>query len=696
MSGVARDVGVPGARATSTGARARFQRPALFAVDLALVPATLAAAFVLRFGVPQTPETWNAVAICCVAMTAISAIVFPLLRLYEKQWRYASIDDLVAVCTAVAVSSAIFLAAMALDARMAFAPPTVVALQALLAVTALGAVRLLLRLNDVNWLLHRLPAPLSRGVAVDDRAPVLLVGAGDSGALYLRALAREEAASYRPVGFLDDDDEPGSTLRGVPILGPLDRFADVIGHLDGQGDRPRHVIVTRAPGDLGPDASRALIDEADRLGLPVSCVSSPTELRGAEDAPTLRRIELADILQRPQTALDREAVGAFVRGRTVAVTGAGGSIGAELVRQIAAFGPLHIVLVDNCEYNLYAIHRELGERFDHVARTPCLCDIRSRARIEAVFEAHRPDLVFHAAALKHVPMVELNPCEGVLTNVQGTRNVAEAARAVAADAFVQVSTDKAVDSTSVMGATKRVGELFCQALDLVPRDPRPGAADPSARATRFMTVRFGNVLGSSGSLIPLFQEQLARGGPLTVTDAQMTRYFMTIREAVELTLHASALGRSGGVGRGEIFVLDMGEPVRIMDIATRMIRLAGKTSGEIDIEIVGCRPGEKLFEELFDSAETRVECPIPGIMGARPTPLPLRRLSRNMDTLVESAMQGDVEGVYRGLQRMMPRYRPQRRLDDGWQAKPALRAPALAPGQAGANATRTLVEEIAR
>lgn len=363
---------------------------------------------------------------------------------------------------------------------------------------------------------------------------------------------------------------------------------------------------------------------------------------------------------RPQAVLDQEAIDRLILGRHVLVTGAGGSIGAELVRQIAARDPAELILLDHGEYNLYKIDHEIGATHPSLNRRALLCDVRSRSRVMDVFRQHHPDIVFHAAALKHVPMVELNPCEGVLTNAIGTKNVADAARSHGARAFVQVSTDKAVNPTNVMGATKRLAEFYVQALDLdvvAPVARQPGRAGGAAARTRFMTVRFGNVLGSSGSVVPLFQEQLNRGGPLTVTHPEIKRYFMTIPEAVSLVLHASAHGHDTDHDRGRIFVLDMGEPVRIIDIARQMIRLAGREpEQDIAIEITGLRPGEKLYEELFDAAETRTPALIEGVFMASPRPVPLAELTATIEALASHCRAGDEAAVRQVIGRVIPGY----------------------------------------
>jgi len=327
----------------------------------------------------------------------------------------------------------------------------------------------------------------------------------------------------------------------------------------------------------------------------------------------------------------------LIQGRRVIVTGAGGTIGSELARQVAALGPERLILVDNGEYALWLIDLELAERHPHVPRESLLADIRNESRIRGVFEQWRPELVFHAAALKHVPMVEANPLEGLLTNVAGTRHVADAARSVGALAMVLISTDKAVNPTSVMGASKRLAEMYCQALDI--------SARSSGNGMRCITVRFGNVLGSTGSVVPLFQRQLERGGPLTVTHPDMQRYFMTVREAVGLVLQASVVGTGDAAlpsgEEGGIFVLDMGKPVKIVDLARQMIRLAGLTpERDVEIRFTGLRPGEKLHEELFHGKEPPVPTAYPGLLMAAPRTADPAIVGRAIDEIAAACRGG--------------------------------------------------------
>jgi len=409
----------------------------------------------------------------------------------------------------------------------------------------------------------------------------------------------------------------------------------VIGSLTAKNARPECLIFAGPVERLQRMAMVDIIAQAQSLELEIAY--RPGFAGFAPEAGAsldFRFLNVADLLGRPQAALDSRAVTSMITGRRVLVTGAGGTIGRELVRQIAEFAPAQLVLLDANEFNLYDVDLEMRESHPQVARIPVLCSIRQRRQLMQVFAEHRPELVFHAAALKHVPLVEMHPAAGIQTNVLGTRNVADAARRHGVLAMVQVSTDKAVNPVGFMGVTKRLGEFYCQALDLA------GRGDPGA--PRFITVRFGNVLGSSGSLIPLFQRQLSRGGPLTVTHPEIERFFMTVHEAVQLILQSASRGLRDGMCHGRIFVLDMGEPIRVIDIARRMIRLAG-LDPEIDvgIDIIGLRPGEKLYEELFDTEEARLPSSIPGVFEAEPRPIPLAALNKAFDALERASEEAD-------------------------------------------------------
>ncbi len=630
-------------------ARAPYRYRWLYLTDVLLTGIAMALALVFRFGLQTLGKTgieYQQMTTAVPLYMLICAVVFPLTGLYMRNWRYVSIGDLKVIVWAVALASVIFVSVMFAFTRLAMIPRSVIAIEFLILVPLLAAVRMRFRLHELNF---NAVGSLKRQ---SESIPVLLIGAGKEADTYLRVQQGDPSARYVTVGLLDEAaDQQGIKIRNVPILGTLKDFNNVVEQLAQRNKRPRHVIFTNALSKYAGNAAELVVAKADELGIAVSRLSSPNELRNArtDGSYEVQSIELTDLLERPQTALERTVVSKMIKGRRVLVTGAGGSIGSELCLQVAALQPAEITLVENSEFNLYSIDLDLAEKFPEVKRRAHLCNIRDSDKVNQLFDEMRPELVFHAAALKHVPLVELNPAEGFLTNVIGTRNVADAANRSGVIAMVQVSTDKVVNPTSAMGLTKRLAELYCQALDL--------SMATEKGSSRFMTVRFGNVLGSSGSLIPLFQRQIAKGGPLTVTDANMKRFFMTIREAVELTLQASSQGVQKELGRGEIFVLDMGEQIKIIDIARRMIRLAGYVPDQdISIQIVGCRPGEKLYEELFDKYEQRVPSSVTGVFGALPSPISLERLNSSFDALKIAASTGNTEAAFKIAKELVPGY----------------------------------------
>src|SRR5205809_2879023 len=454
--------------------------------------------------------------------------------------------------------------------RLEQLPRSILLIDWLVLIALLGGPRLGYRLFKDRGLDHI----LERGSA--QSVPVLLISTKDGADTFVRETVRDRNAVYRVIGMLSDTrSRVGRQIYGVPILGTIDDLETVVADLDRRARRPQKLIL--AAQNLGGAEIRRLLDRADALAIPLARLPRLTEFRQdlGDPARLVEPIAIEDLLGRPQAVLDREAMGRLIGGRRILVTGAGGTIGSELARQIAALGPGRLILVDNNEFLLYAVNGDLSERYPELALRPILGDVRDRARIESIIIGEDPQIVFHAAGLKHVPMVEANPVEGVLTNVVGTRNVAEAARAHGVGRVVMISTDKAVNPASVMGATKRLAESFCQALDLA-EARRPAAPALGAIGTHFVTVRFGNVLGSTGSVVPLFARQLAAGGPLTVTHPEVSRFFMTVREAVELVLEASASMPVADEddSRGKIFVLEMGRPGKIVDLARQMIRLA--------------------------------------------------------------------------------------------------------------------------
>ena len=584
-----------------------------------------------------------------VVFTVVAAAVFWAMGLYRGLWYYASLNDLIAIAKAVSLAILVFLPILFILTRLEDVPRSAILLNWPLLVVLLAAPRFLYRaLKDGN---------LSVAFERDGhRVPVLLAGVSDVAETFIRQMSRAPNAGYRVVGIVDQSAERvGRDIRGVRVLGTLADIPALVDRLAARNRRPQRLII--ATERIDGAAVRRLLDVADRLGMATARLPRLTDFRrdeaagraarGADETELLdlRPVDVEDLLGRPQKVLNRAAMASFVGGRRVLVSGAGGTIGAELVHQIAAFAPAHLTLLDNAEHNLYSIDLELGERHGGLSRAAVLADVRDRLRLEAVFAAERPDVVFHAAAFKHVPLSEHNPNEAVLTNVFGTLEVAQCCRARGVSAMVLISTDKAVNPGGIMGASKRVAEMICQALSVA-----------EGGDTRFLTVRFGNVLGSTGSVVPLFERQLARGGPLTVTHPDATRYFMTTREAVELVLQASALPERVG-GRGKIFVLDMGEPVRIQDLARQMIRLADREP-DTDIKIVmtGLRAGEKLAEELFHDAERLVPTEQDGILLAAPRLIDFEMLRPQLDRLKVAAAAGHTEDTLRLVSQLVPEF----------------------------------------
>lgn len=587
------------------------------------------------------------------------------LGLHKQYWRFAGLRDLLAVLAAGLAAALLFwLVQVALGAWRP-ANPAFPVLHAMVLAGLLGVPRLVSRIQALRRILEQQNLP-----------PILLAGSADQVDLFIHALAREKRPSYRVQGVLTRRTrQAGRRLHGQPILGAIEEAEAVLDRLRAEGRLPS-LLVLAAPETRGP-ALETLLDAADRHGIPVRAAPLPTALshaarlgEGAE-APRmdLRPVSIEELLDRPQVPLDREGMARLVQGRRVLVTGAGGTIGGELARQVAALGPAMLTLLDHGEYALYEINLELSEHHPGVPRRAVLADIRDEARMKRLLEEARPELLFHAAALKHVPMVENDPLEGVLTNTHGTRVVAEAARAVGCELMVFISTDKAVNPTSVMGATKRLAEMFCQALDRQARATGEGM--------RCITVRFGNVLGSTGSVVPLFRRQLERGGPLTVTHPDMRRYFMTVREAVGLVLQAAVVGATdraeapepgppeaasvadvqSALRDGGIFVLDMGNPVKIVDLARRMIRLAGlRPEEDVEIRFTGLRPGEKLFEEMFHGQEPPRPTRFPGLLVATPRTADAALVGRALEEIAASARAGQARLALAQLSRLVPEF----------------------------------------
>ncbi|MFA6280706.1 MAG: nucleoside-diphosphate sugar epimerase/dehydratase [Bdellovibrionales bacterium] len=560
--------------------------------------------------------------------TVTCSIVFWFGGLYRGIWAFASLRDLSQILRTATIAVVAYTIVAFLVMRLDGVPRTLPFIVWFIVMAGLSGPRMLLRVMRER----RLSALWEKSGG--GRVNVLLIGAGDEADLFIRAVGSNPQAPFRIVGIVGENAKRvGRHVHGIPVMGTVENLPHIMELLRDKDRAPSRVVITRATTRMNAPMMAGLLDQCAALGLKLSRLPALTELSNDLQAKQTMRdqpIALEDLLGRPETILNRDAIGALVTGKRVLVTGAGGTIGSELVRQIVALAPSHLVMLDASEFNLYKIEMEISEAYLLQGKRAYIADVRDAARLSQIFRDEKPDLVFHAAAIKHVPIAEFNAREALLTNVIGTRLVADCAAKANVTAMVMISTDKAVHPTNVMGATKRLAEMYIQALDLL---------SPSSR---FVTVRFGNVLGSTGSVVPRFQEQIAKGGPLTVTHPDITRYFMTVREAVELVLQASALGVQPGDQRGKVMVLDMGQPVKIADLARQMIRLAGlKPDEDIKITYTGLRPGEKMFEELFAPTEELIPSAADGVRLAKSPTVELPQLQQtlaNFATLLQAGM----------------------------------------------------------
>lgn len=576
---------------------------------------------------------------------SISLVVSGLpFRIPQQYWRFSGVSDLLGIAGASVASAVLFSLGLVLSG-FPLPSETFPIIYALVLLVLLGGLRVSYRLA------HRIAARQA------NQKQVVLIGSDTVADLYLSALDRSHDMNISIIGLVGvGTRQAGQRIQNVPILGHVEDIASVLERMRKMATLPEALVVTD-PAFRGRALSRVL-DVAAEYGIAVLRTPVMTDLTPA-DHVQLRPIPLEDLLNRPQVPLDHAGMERLIRGRTVLVTGAGGTIGSELARQIAGLGPARLVLLDHGEFALWQIDVGLTECAPDIPRHMVVADVRDENRIDAVMAHFRPDLVFHAAALKHVPIVEANPTEGLLTNVQGTRVVADAAARNGVAAMIVISTDKAVNPSSLMGASKRAAEMYCQALDVQAR------ASGQDGAMRCITVRFGNVLGSTGSVVPLFRRQLERGGPLTVTHPEMCRYFMTVPEAVGLVLQASVRGMSGKgesgtddlLRHGGIFVLDMGEPVKIVDLARQIVRSAGlKPDEDVAIQFTGLRAGEKLYEELFHGREAPVPTDAPGLLMATPRVVELADVRAAVDQLTAYARQNNVQAALQTLHLLVPEF----------------------------------------
>jgi len=603
--------------------------------DAALLFIALFLAFQLRFDGQAPPRYEHLFWSVFWAVIVAQLLVFVLMGLYNKWWRYSGVRDLTNIVQASVIATvagavvalvvartiqAPLLTRYGVDISVQGLPMGVIGLDWMLMLLMLGGSRLGARIIwERPW-----RSELSR-----DRKKVLVVGAGDAGELVVREMLKTRKITYQPVGFVDDDPRKKHTeIHGVRVIGTTRQIPHLV------EEHAAEEVIIAMPSVRG-DVVQNIVALCKKANVNVKTLPGVYELiKGSVTIEQLRDVQVEDILGRGEVAVDLGDVAAALGGKVVLVTGAGGSIGSELSRQIATMNPRRLLLLDHAEDNLFTIHHELiSERHANMA-APLLADIKDGALMRELFDEYRPHIVFHAAAYKHVPMMEFNPRQAFENNTFATKGLAEIAIEYGTERFVFISTDKAVEAQTVMGTSKALAERVVESLA------------KTQRTTKLMSVRFGNVLGSSGSVVPIFKRQIAAGGPVTVTDERMTRFFMTIPEAVRLVLQAGSMGKGG-----EIFVLNMGDPVPIVELARDMIRLSGlEPDKDIAIEFTGIRPGEKLDEKLFNDGETVGTTEHPKIMTATRTPIPSDLLARDLDRIRTALDDCDMEACLQAAQ----------------------------------------------
>jgi FlaA1/EpsC-like NDP-sugar epimerase len=596
-------------------------------LDAVIVNVALAVPFLLRFYennnlIQQSLQSYLSLA---PWITLAFIAIFYAFKLYNRAWAYASISELFAIFYAVTIGSMCTVAIYYYAQTML--PRSVALLSWALTILMMGGSRVLWRcVIEHNK---------ARGHKPGRQA--LIIGAGDAGVAVAREL-KNHNSSFLPVGFIDDDpNKQNISVLGLPVLGSRGKIPEVV------ASRNINLIIIAMPS-VDVAVIREIVD---------ICRSTPAELKilpgmyqiidGHVSVNHLRPVQLEDLLRREPIKVNMEEITSYLGRETVLITGAGGSIGSELCRQVAAIGPKKLILMDHSENSIHSEWLELQDQFPDIPLAIEIADIRDKPRVHHVFQSHRPSVVFHAAAHKHVPLMELHPAEAVKTNIFGTRNVAEAAKRFGVKTFVFISTDKAVNPSSVMGATKRLAEMIIR-------------EENNAGKTNFSAVRFGNVLGSSGSVVPIFEQQIARGGPVTITHPDMKRFFMTIPEAVQLVIQAGAMAKGG-----EVFILDMGKPVRIEDMARDMIKLSGlEPDKDILIKYTGIRPGEKLFEELLTAEEGSNATKHKRIYVARPALIDVSALERELANLYSKGLQCTADDIFSALRAVIPRFKSYR------------------------------------
>jgi FlaA1/EpsC-like NDP-sugar epimerase len=614
----------------------------IFMVDILLISFSWYFAHMLRynFAIPESSISILLRFLPFVIITKI--IIFYLFNLYEGMWRYTSLADLLSILKAGSIASLIIILLTFFTYRLNVFSRSIFIIDWVFTLLCIAGSRVVIRLyywlgtgdesagvRSINFI-KALIKPDRKGKRL------IIIGAGDCAEKISREIHDNPNLGYRIMGYIDDDPMKASRhIHGIPVLGNRNEIQYFTEQLEAQE------LLIAMPSIATKDM-REIVKLCEKCGVPYKTVPGMGELiNGSVTIKAIRDVSYNDLIGREPVKLDEEKIGAYLRGKRVLITGAGGSIGSELCRQACRFSPESLVLYDRAESPLYEIDLELKERFPNVKIIPRLADITDTCKLEKAFADTRPEVVFHAAAYKHVPMLEHNPWEAIGNNILGTRNVIEVANNHGVKRFVFVSTDKAVRPANVMGASKRVTELIVQAQN-----------GCNLTDTKFITVRFGNVVGSVGSVIPLFKRQIEKGGPVTVTHPEITRFFMTIPEACQLILQAGSMGNGG-----EIFILDMGVPIKIADMAEDLIRLSGfEPYKDIDIKFIGLRPGEKLYEELITVGEGIVNTSHEKIMVLKGTPCDMSILNGRLECMKSHMEKQDGDGIRRALKEILPEY----------------------------------------
>jgi len=612
-----------------------YRKPLIILAHIIVFAASLMLSFLVANNM-QFKRSWllEQYPLLLLFFIAIKLVVFAFFKQYRGWWRYVGISDLLGILRASLVSTLIIVALW-----VAFMNATTIR-QKLQAVTEIGQGVFIVDMFATVLLLAGLRMSIrlyhEEFLAVESGRlrRLLIIGAGDAGEELARSIRHKPLAEYEVVGFIDDDPvKQGAFIQGLPVLGTVDQLPKIC------EERNIEEIAIAMPSATPPELRR-VIQVCEGAKIRFRTVPSITDIAsGKFKVSQIRDVDINDLLGREVVQLDLDLIEAFARDKIILVTGAGGSIGSEMCRQLCNFAPKLLLLIEQAENPLFEIERELRRRFPLVPIKAIICNITDKRRVEQIFESYRPEVVIHAAAHKHVPLMELNPGEAIKNNVVGTQNVADAADYYGTDSFVMISTDKAVNPTSIMGSSKRIAEMHIQDLSRTSK-------------THFVTVRFGNVLGSDGSVVPIFKKQIAEGGPLTITHPEMKRYFMTIPEASQLVLQAASMGKGG-----EIFLLDMGEAVKIVDLARELIILSGFRPGE-DIEMVftGPRPGEKLFEELSIKGEDMQPTRHPKIAIWKNIPMERDKLRAGIKELVNIAGTKGCDEIIEKIKELIPEY----------------------------------------